>query len=119
VALSETVIAEHYQTPDTTRRARLLEWDAEMLAYCAGVGVPAVEETVTGALRTILYREQGRFEYLLHPGDRQLLCDALIQHADVFLTMDYRSVWVHRAAIWEEARIEVMTPTELVDTLQS
>lgn len=46
--------------------------------------------------------------------DRQLIIDALELGCDIFLTMDYKTIWRHRADIGKLG-IKVMRPIELLD----
>ena len=49
--------------------------------------------------------------------DRQLVIDAVEHRCDVFLTMDYRTIWRHRACV-EQLGISVMRPVELLDFIR-
>ncbi len=47
-------------------------------------------------------------------GDRQLIIDALEYGCDVFLTMDYRTVWRHHEEV-ARLGLQVMRPIEFMD----
>ena len=46
--------------------------------------------------------------------DRQLIIDAVECGCDIFLTMDYKTIWQHRTTI-KRLGLKVMRPTELLD----
>jgi len=49
---------------------------------------------------------------LLKEKDRKLVVDAINMKCDVFLTMDYKTIWKHRKKI---AKIKILRPIELWD----
>ena len=106
---------------DPTKRNALTAWEQRLANYCA-----ENFEQSKGEAEGLGYGEMGRFTslqrgrmadlLLVFPDkqDQQLFIDAVEQGCDIFLTMDYKTIWQHRDRV-KQFRLHVMRPVELLE----
>ena len=121
IALSANTRDELAVTPQASKRVRLLDWGKELTFYFqenfddldADSGEPSFRKVVH-----FTYMQRIGLAALLNDlpqeSDRQLVIDAKEYGCDIFLTMDYKTIWRHRACV-EPLGIRVMRPVELME----
>ena len=106
---------------DPNKRDALTAWEQRLADYFAETFDQSQGETEGSS-----YSETTRFTSLQRSRmadllkafpdkqDQQLLIDAVERGCDVFLTMDYKTIWQHRDKV-KQFRLHVMTPVELLE----
>lgn len=121
IAVSSRTLGELGATTRRDKGVALVGWGRELAYYFTSNIEEPQEEPVGSSYSEITNFTYTQRRYLSNvlkklpdEGDRQLIVDALEYGCDVFLTMDYRTVWRHRK---EVARLElqVMRPIEFMD----
>ena len=121
VAVSSGTLKELDATPQGTKRYALTTWGNELATYVAsnfdhthsGEEGPGYSEI--SHFTFIQRRRLSDFlKVMPQEEDRQLIIDAVECGCDIFLTMDYKTIWQHRNTI-RRLGLEVMRPTELLD----
>ncbi len=97
-------LADHYLT---TYREQHLESGAEHSSW-------GTKEPFTVTQRDYLAK---LLEDIPQESDRQLIIDALEFECDIFLTMDYRTVWRRRQTA-DKLDIQIMRPIELLEYVE-
>lgn len=117
IAVSQRTLDELDRISDSNKRHHVAAWGWEIADYFAenlrsGMGFNSSEKGIYQRYAVELY-ENNRLGFLPHVNDRLLLLDAIALGCDVFLTMDYRSIWKFQTQI-AELGISVMRPVELL-----
>jgi len=117
MAISQRTLSELDSIPEPNKHHYLVAWGCEIAEYFEenlrfrdGADPP---EKCTNWHRVAELYKTRRLEFLPHEKDRLLLLDAIALGCDVFLTMDYRSIWKLRTQV-AELGISVMRPIELL-----
>ena len=120
IAVSPRTLDELDAIPSLGKCVALTDWAVELIRYFVS-GVRESREVAEGPR----FSETGRFtevqrcwlsaqlKTLPQGSDRQLIIDALEYGCDVFLTMDYRTIWRHRDCV-NRFELRVMRPVELL-----
>ena len=121
LAVSPGTQREFRAIQDPTKRDALTAWDQRLADYFAGNFDQSQGETEGSS-----YSETTRFtsiqrsrmadllKALPDKQDQQLFIDAVERGCDVFLTMDYKTIWQHRDRV-KQFRLHVMRPVELLE----
>lgn len=117
IAISQRTLDELDRIPDPDKHHHVIAWGWEIADYFeenlrSGKGDDSSEKHTHWRHAAELYESKG-LEFLPHEKDRLLLLDAIALGCDVFLTMDYHSIWKFRTQI-AELGILVTRPTELL-----
>lgn len=119
--ISSRTCHELAATPNSAKRTRLEFYGAEWLQYSSGLLETLVDEPEAQRPvdTDVLTARQRRYmaellAVLVDEGDRQLMIDALLLRCDVFLTMDYKSIWRVRDDV-KRFGIRILRPVELLD----
>ena len=120
IAVSPGILGELRAIPRPDKRFALTAWANELEQYSAQLREArgaAGESCYSGVERfTVAQRRwlSGRLEILPQESDRQLIIDALEYGCDVFLTMDYKTIWRYRDDV-NRFGLRVMRPVELLE----
>lgn len=121
LAVSQRTLDELDATPNPMRRHDLLVWGWELAQYFQINAHGHEEDEQERESGRWLYAQQlylrGALDFLPDEGDRLLLLDAIAFGCDVFLTVDYRSIWRFRDHI-RRFGISVMRPAELLEYVE-
>ena len=121
LAVSPGTQREFRAMQDPNKRDALTAWEQRLADYFAETFDQSQGETEGSS-----YSETTRFTSLQRSRmadllkafpdkqDQQLLIDAVERGCDVFLTMDYKTIWQHRDKV-KQFRLHVMTPVELLE----
>ena len=121
IAVSPMTLRELEATPQASKSAELFSWGWEWFEYFTSNFDSSLEDR-----RALYYNELSHFTFLQRSrlsellkfvpqeADRQLIIDAIEYKCDVFLTMDYKTIWCHRDKI-RRFGLQVMRPVELLD----
>ena len=121
IAVSPRILDELDAIPGLGKRLALTDWAMELIRYFVS-GVRESREATEGSR----FSETGRFtevqrcwlsdqlKVLPQGSDRRLIIDALEYGCDVFLTMDYKTIWRHRDCV-NRFELRVMRPVELLE----
>ena len=121
LAVSPGTQREFRAMQDPNKRDALTAWEQRLADYFAETFDQSQGETEGSS-----YSETTRFTSLqrsrmadllkafLDKQDQQLLIDAVERGCDVFLTMDYKTIWQHRDKV-KQFRLHVMRPVELLE----
>lgn len=120
IAVSSNILNEL----KASNRPALISWGEELRQYFYSNSLePSVEEVensykdlhhFTSIQRTRLAE---MLKNLPQESDRQLVIDAREFGYDIFLTMDYKTIWKHRACV-EPLGLQVMRPIELMEHIR-
>ena len=120
IAVSQNTLNEI----EASNRPQLILWGVEMAQYFNdGPTDSDVEELGKSYSEVIHFTAIQRSELavllngLPDEPDRQLLIDAKENGCDIFLTMDYKTVWQHRVGV-APLGIQVMRPVELMEHIR-
>ena len=124
IVISSRTREELAATPQPHRRFELMRWGAELARYSSEL-LEAIAETSeaprpvdTGGPTPRQRRWMADLMAALpQEGDRQLVIDALELRCEVFLTMDYKTIWSVRDDI-ERFGIRILRPVELLDEIR-
>ena len=121
IALSANTRDELAATPQASKRVRLLDWGKELTFYFQENFDGLYEDSGEPSFRKMVhftYTQRIELAALLNDlpqeSDRQLMIDAKEYGCDIFLTMDYKTIWRHRACV-EPLGIRVVRPVELME----
>lgn len=121
MAVSPNTLTELEANSRANVRAALLSWGKSLEEHFVehfDVTQGSAAESSYSNLRHFTFIQRGRIcqmlEAMPHEGDRQLVIDALERGCDIFLTMDYRSIWSHREAA-TPLGVRIMTPVDILD----
>ena len=121
IAVSTNTLDELVATPHAHKRVRLLSWGMNLTHYFrehSDLTVIEPEGASCSELShfssTQRYHLSEMLKGLPQESDRQLVIDAREYGCDIFLTMDYKTIWRHRACV-EPLGIQVMRPVELME----
>ncbi|WP_420610482.1 hypothetical protein [Candidatus Poriferisodalis sp.] len=120
IVISPRTRDELAATPNPVKRVRLDLWGADLDRYSSGLLEACADEPESRRpvdTDVLTARQRCFMAELLaampDEGDRQLMIDALLLRCDVFLTMDYKSIWRVRDDV-ERFGIRILRPVELV-----
>ena len=124
ITLSSGTLKELDATPQGAKRYALTTWGNELATYTASNPDRTESEEEGSAYSEIshfTFIQRCRLSDLLkvmpQEEDRQLVIDAVECGCDIFLTMDYKTIWRHKNTI-KQLGLEVMRPTELLEYVQ-
>ena len=121
LAVSPGTQREFRAIQDPTKRDALTAWEQRLADYFTGNFDQSQGETEGSS-----YSETTRFTSIQRSRmadllkafpdeqDQQLFIDAVERGCDVFLTMDYKTIWQHRDRV-KQFRLHVMRPVELLE----
>ena len=116
IAISDNVLNEI----QASNRPELVSWGSELAQYCSGLEIED-ERYIYGESRHFTFIQRSQLSEILkdlpQESDRQLVIDAKEYGCDIFLTMDYRTIWDKRECV-SPLGIKVMRPVELVEYIQ-
>lgn len=124
IAVSSRTLAELQATPRPEKRYALTNWGMELAYYFS-----AQFDDSRDAIESSSYSEISHFthiqrrllsellNYIPQEADRQLIIDALEYGCDIFLTMDYKTVWQYRDEV-SRFGIQVMRPAEFLEHIR-
>ena len=121
IAVSSRTLAELQATPQPEKRYALTNWGME-LAYYFSAQFNDSRDAIEGASYSGISHTQRRLlsellSYMPQEADRQLIVDALEYGCDIFLTMDYKTVWQYRNEV-SRLGIRVMRPAEFLEHIR-
>ena len=106
---------------DPNKRYALTAWEQRLADYCAENFEQSKSEAEGlgyGETTRFTSLQRGRMADLLKAfpdkQDQQLFIDAVERSCDIFLTMDYKTIWQHRDRV-KQFRLHVMRPVELLE----
>ena len=121
IAVSPRTIRELEATPQSEKRFALTIWGKELAYYSTShidESQDMTEESSYINLRHFTFIQRYRLSEMLkdlpQESDRQLIIDALEYGCDIFLTMDYKTVWRYREKV-KRFGLKVMRPVELLE----
>ena len=121
IAVSQRTLEELEATPRPGKHSELSMWGNELAYYFrsnAGEILNKVERSSSIELAHITSLNSSSLNEVLRvlpqEADRRLIVDALKYGCDVFLTMDYKTVWRYRDEVGQ-LEIQVMRPSELLE----
>ena len=124
VALSSRTLQELNATPQRNKHYALTTLGKELATYFASnLDHRDIEEegSAYSEISHFTFIQRCRLSDLLkvmpQEEDRQLVIDAIEYGCDIFLTMDYKTIWRHRGEI-KRLSLRVMRPTELLAHVQ-
>ena len=124
IVISSNVCDELADTPSLAKRERLVFWGTELAFYSFGqLEVLAEGSKVPRPVDISGISERQRcfmaklMSSLKDEGDRQLMIDALVLRCEVFLTMEYKTIWRVRDDI-KRFGIRILRPVELLDEIR-
>ena len=121
LAVSRGTPEELAATPEPGKRYYLTHWGGELADYCLSnirLSAPESSQEEEDGFSHLQRASLSEFlSFLPQESDRQLLIDARELGCDVFVTMDYRTIWRFRHQI-KPFGLEAMRPVELVDYLR-
>lgn len=123
IAVSPGILGELGAIPRPDKRYALTAWANELEHYAAQLSEAhdaAEESCYRGVERFTVARRRwlsDRLGVLPQESDRQLIIDALEYGYDVFLTMDYKTIWRYRDDVSRFA-LRVMRPVELLEHVE-
>jgi hypothetical protein len=121
LAVSPGTLREFAAMQDPNKRGALTAWDQRLAAYFAENFDQSQGETEGTS-----YSEMTHFTFLQRSSmaallqafpdkqDQQLFIDAVERGCDIFLTMDYKTIWQHRDKV-RQFGLQAMRPVELLD----
>ena len=120
-AVSSGTLAELADTPQIDKRSALADWGNQLAnnfaTYREGSS-HAVEGSSYGEISHFTFLQRCALSNMLRElpqeSDRQLIIDAIEYGCDIFLTMDYRTVWRYRENV-SRLGVDVMRPVELLE----
>ena len=124
IAVSSKTLDELEATPRDDKRFALANWGKELAHYFTSHSDDSSDEVETST-----YQELSHFTFiqrrhlsallseLPQESDRQLIIDALEYGCDIFLTMDYKTVWRYRDGV-SRLGIKIMRPVELMEYIR-
>ena len=120
LAVSPGTLRELTAIQDPNKRDALTAWDHRLAAYFSENFDQSRGETEGSSYSEMTHFtsiQRNRIADLLQAfpdeGDQQLLIDAVERGCDIFLTMDYRTIWKHRDKV-RQFGLRVMRPVELL-----
>ena len=121
IALSSRTLTELRGVGQPKKRLRLINWGERLTDYFTSSFVEShdvVEESSYRELTHFTCIQRRRLSDLLaslpQDVDRQLIVDAREFGCDIFLTMDYRTIWKYRDEI-SQVGLRAMRPVELLE----
>ncbi|MXY12175.1 MAG: hypothetical protein F4Z00_13645 [Acidimicrobiaceae bacterium] len=120
IAVSPGILEELGAIRQPGKRLALTVWANELAHYCAQLreSRDAAEASCYGEVERFTVAQRcwlsDRLAILPQESDRQLVIDALEHGCDVFLTMDYKTIWRYRDEL-DRFGLRVMRPVELLE----
>ena len=124
IVISSNVCDELAATSNLAKRERLVFWGTELAFYTSGqlealaegskVPRPVDIGGISARQRCFMAKLMSA---LTDESDRQLMIDALVLRCEVFLTMDYKTIWRVRDDI-KRFGIRILRPVELLDEIR-
>jgi len=121
LAVSQRTLDELNRITEPNKRRHAMAWGWEIATYFEE-SLPfdqkssSYEKHINRQRATQLY-QNNELSLLPHDKDRLLLLDAIALGCEVFLTMDYQSIWKFRNQIGELG-IVIMRPTEFLSYIE-
>ena len=124
IAVSSGTLGELEATPRPDKRFALTSWGEELTDYFisnSDESQDVIEESIYSESSHFTFIQRSRLsdmlETLPQEADRQLIIDALECGCDIFLTMDYKTVWNYRHEV-NRFGLQVMRPVELLEHIR-
>ena len=124
IAISPRTLNELEATRSPKKRSALTIWGKELSYYFTShfeESQDVTEGSSSVEHNHLTFHQRQYFSDLLKclpdESDRHLIIDALEYGCDIFLTMDYKTVWRHRDEVIR-FRIRVMRPAELLEYIR-
>ena len=123
MAVSLRTLDELEATPQPSKRSELVAWGGKLAHYYLTLSSERqiqsrIESGEHGASERFTVTQRDYLAKLLEDfpqeADRQLIIDALEFECDIFLTMDYKTVWRRRDSA-DKFGIKFMRPVELLE----
>ena len=121
LAVSPGTQREFRAIQDPNKRDALTAWEQRLADYFAGnfdQSQGEIEGSNSSQMTHFTSIQRSRMADLLKAfpdkQDQQLFIDAVERGCDVFLTMDYKTIWQHRDKV-KQFRLHVMRPVELLE----
>ena len=120
IAVSPGTLGELRAIQRPAKRFELTAWANELAHYFLQVreSRDAADESCHSEVERFTVAQRcwlsDQLEILPQEGDRQLIIDALEYGCDVFLTMDYKTIWRYRDDV-NRFGLRVMRPVELLE----
>ena len=121
LAVSPGTQREFRAIQDPNKRDALTAWEQRLADYFAGnfdQSQGEIEGSSSSEMTHFTSIQRSRMADLLKAfpdkQDQQLFIDAVERGCDVFLTMDYKTIWQHRDKV-KQFRLHVMRPVELLE----
>ena len=121
LAVSPGTQREFRAIQDPTKRDVLTAWEQRLADYFAGnfdQSQGEIEGSSSSEMTHFTSVQRSRMADLLKAfpdkQDQQLFIDAVERGCDIFLTMDYKTIWQHRDKV-KQFRLHVMRPVELLE----
>ena len=121
LAVSPGTLREFTAIQDPNKRIALTAWEQRLTAYFAenfDQSQGETEDSSYGEIAHFTFLQRSRMADLLQAfpdkQDQQLFIDAVERDCDIFLTMDYKTIWQHRDKV-KQFGIRVMRPVELLE----
>jgi hypothetical protein len=121
LAVSPGTQREFRAIQDPNKRDALTAWEQELADYFAGnfdQSQGEIEGSSSSEMTHFTSIQRSRMADLLKAfpdkQDQQLFIDAVERGCDVFLTMDYKTIWQHRDKV-KQFGLHVMRPVELLE----
>ena len=121
LAVSPGTQREFRAIQDPNKRDALTAWEQRLADYFAGnfdQSQGEIEGSSSSEMTHFTSIQRSRMAALLKAfpdkQDQQLFIDAVERGCDVFLTMDYKTIWQHRDKV-KQFRLHVMRPVELLE----
>ena len=124
IAVSSKTLGELEATIQPYKRLKLVGWGNELDYYFTSHSSQSQVLSEGSSYSEICHFTfhqrlflSDKLEALPHENDRCLIIDALEYGCDIFLTMDYKSIWRHRDEV-KRCGIQVMRPVELLEHIR-
>ena len=121
LAVSPGTQREFRAIQDPNKRDALTAWEQRLADYFAGnfdQSQGEIEGSSSSEMTHFTSIQRSRMADLLKAfpdkQDQQLFIDAVERGCDVFLTMNYKTIWQHRDKV-KQFRLHVMRPVELLE----
>ncbi len=121
IAVSSRTLGELGATTRPTKRVALVGWGSELAHFFTSYTEETKDQTAEFSYSELTHFTYIQRQYLSDvlkklpdESDRQPIVDALEYGCDLFLTMDYRTVWRYREEV-AQLGVQVMRPIEFMD----
>ena len=125
LAVSSRTLMELNMTPQPGKRLALINWGTKLAHYFDSnfnESQDIVEGSSYAEINHFTFTQRQRLCGLLsalpQEADRQLIIDAFECGCDIFLTMDYKTLWSYRGDVNRLLGLQVMRPVELLERVR-